>query len=149
MFLSEKIQFSVSFKKFSIVTCSIPLIATVFCVIYSTIYNFYDTVIIFDGICNTTNYLPIISSAIGYSDPQITVWHSCIFPYIALRIIALWAILSCYTQKKIGDKEKKNLKLAVVSSFFELFGIFGLSYYDGYRYCKQYYVHKKFIHLNC
>ena len=61
----------VRFEKFAVSTISLPMLALVFCIMWSLVYNFDETT---NTHCGVTNYLPSISAAIGNTWPQSDVW---------------------------------------------------------------------------
>lgn len=62
---------STSFKKFSVITVSLPLFSFVFCVGYSLIYHFVEST---STHCHTWNYLPSISVSV-----KCYIEYNCIF----------------------------------------------------------------------
>ncbi|KAK4887617.1 hypothetical protein RN001_003888 [Aquatica leii] len=82
---------NIPFGKLAWATVALPLLAFVFCVIYSIIYNFESTTF---SHCHVYNFLPSISSAIGNFSPQREVWQLA----VALHALPRFCVAIAYLQ---------------------------------------------------
>ncbi|XP_030753438.1 post-GPI attachment to proteins factor 2-like [Sitophilus oryzae] len=64
-----------SFEKFVVGVMCLPLLAFVFCIVYSVIYNYESATYTH---CQVYNVLPSISAAIGNFSPQREIWQTAI-----------------------------------------------------------------------
>lgn len=127
------------FGKFACTTVALPLIAFVFCVFYSIVYNFESTTF---SHCQVFNFLPSISSAIGNFSPQKEVWQAA----IALHAIPRFCVAAAYLQyhKEVLYPWAFFMSMvACILNITENFALIVLSFWtssENYRKNKYYYI---------
>ena len=127
---SEKARFTVSFGKFSLMTVSLPLFSFIFCVAYSVIFFFEESV---STHCHVWNYLPSISAAIGAFQPQAIVWQTAIVLHFIPRLTVTWMYFNFYTQQ-IRRNRQGVANLAILLNLIENICLLGLSLYNSTDY---------------
>lgn len=85
----------IPFNKFAWVTVSLPLLAFLFCVLWSVAYNFEHST---STHCHVFNILPSISAAIGNFSPQREVWQLAIGLHALPRIIVAFMYKKYHTE---------------------------------------------------
>lgn len=76
-------------------TVSLPLLAFLFCVAWSVVYNFEHST---STHCKVYNFLPSVSAAIGHYKPQKDVWKTAIATQAFVRIIVLFMYRRYYRE---------------------------------------------------
>lgn len=71
------------FPHFAVLTVGLPFNAFIFCVHWSTVYNFRESTATH---CQVDNYLPSVSAAIGSFSPQKWVWMAAILLHYVPRL---------------------------------------------------------------
>lgn len=121
--------FTVAFGKFSLFTVSLPLFSFIFCVAYSVIFLFEESV---STHCHVWNYLPSISAAIG-AFPQNVVWQTAIVLHFIPRLTVTWMYYNHYTQN-IRRNRQGVANLAIFLNLAENVCLLGLSLYNSTDY---------------
>lgn len=106
----------VSYNTFAFITSFVPLASFAFCVLWSIMFHFEDTVY---TDCHVDNLLPSLSSATGSHSPEIEVW----FYAIASNTLPRVAVFCLYF-----TKHQSPVILAI--NMTELLSIFGLAFFN-------------------
>jgi len=130
---SEKAKFTIAFGKFSLITVSLPLFSFIFCVAYSVIFFFEESV---STHCHVWNYLPSISAAIG-KFPQSVIWQTAIVLHFIPRLTVTWMYYNFYTQQ-IRRNRQGFANLAIFLNLIENICLLGLSLYNSTDYYGKY-----------
>ncbi|XP_076319596.1 acyltransferase PGAP2-like isoform X2 [Tachypleus tridentatus] len=85
----------IAFRRFAIVTVSLPLYSFMFCVIWSLLYDFKSSTATH---CHVRNYLPSISAAIGGFTPQLYIWRVGIGLHAAPRFVVIFMYFTFYRE---------------------------------------------------
>jgi hypothetical protein len=121
---------AIPFGRFSLITVSFPLFSFIFCVVYSIVYNFEQSV---STHCHVWNYLPSISAAIGAFQPQAIVWQTAIVLHFPARLVVTYTYF-IYFQKLIRRNRQKIASLAILLNLIENICLLGLSLYNSTDY---------------
>ncbi|CAG9797329.1 unnamed protein product [Chironomus riparius] len=135
---SKKAAFTIAFGNFSLMTVSLPLFSFIFCVAYSIIFFFEESV---STHCHVWNYLPSISAAIGAFQPQAFVWQTAIVLHFIPRLTVTWMYFNFYTQQ-IKRNRQNVANVAIFLNLIENICLLGLSLYNSTTY---YDYHKVFF----
>ncbi|CAH0560335.1 unnamed protein product [Brassicogethes aeneus] len=125
-----------SFPRFAVTTCAIPLLAFVFCIVYSVLLNFESATFTH---CQVYNILPSISSAIGNFTPQKEVWQIA----ITMQALPRFFIAYLYFQHNSHLLYSRDLWLSYINfalNVIENIALITLSYFTS---SKFYAVHEK------
>jgi hypothetical protein len=122
----EKPLFLVSFAKFSLFTVSLPLFSFIFCVIWSIMFFFDQSV---STHCHVWNYLPSISAAIGAFQPQAIVWQTAIVIHFLPRLTVTWMYWNFYN-RVVRRNRQQVANLAILLNLVENVCLLGLSLYN-------------------
>lgn len=128
--LDDKKVYTISFGNFSLFTVSLPLFSFIFCVVYSIIFYFKESV---STHCHVWNYLPSISAAIGSFQPQAFVWQTAIVIHFLPRLTVTWMYFNFY-QKNIRRNRQNLANLAIFLNLIENICLLGLSLYNSTTY---------------
>lgn len=79
-----KAWLKIPFGQIAVVVVSLPLLAFLFCVLWSVLYFFEESTATH---CRVSNYLPSISAAIGNYQPQRFVWQVAIILHFVPRLL--------------------------------------------------------------
>ncbi|XP_025088695.1 post-GPI attachment to proteins factor 2-like isoform X1 [Pomacea canaliculata] len=115
--------FSLPVSKIVLGTCSLPMFATIFCVVWSVAFDFERSTATH---CKVYNFLPSISSAIGGFAPQRYVWRICVSIHCTQRFMVGVAYYNFHTSVYPGATNKKYKALAALNSLLHLVEIFSL-----------------------
>ncbi|BFZ15131.1 hypothetical protein BsWGS_18170 [Bradybaena similaris] len=123
-----KSLFQLNFPVMGKIVCGLPLFATLFCVLWSLIFDFHESTATH---CKVRNYLPSVSAAIGGFSPQRYVWRICICLHATPRLMIAVAYYSYHTSIHIGrDNElyKAVAALASLCNIVEVSSLVALTY---------------------
>ncbi|CAH1953581.1 unnamed protein product [Acanthoscelides obtectus] len=126
----------IPFEKFSLVVVCFPLLAFIFCVAYSVLYNFESATYTH---CQVYNLLPSISAAIGNFSPQREIWQGA----IALHAVPRFYVAYEYLQHHNSVLYSQDLWIGHIAFFLnviENIALIMLSFFTSSRY---YAVHEK------
>lgn len=124
---NKPVQFSLTIPSMIKGTCFLPLFATVFCVVWSIIFDFKGSTATH---CRVNNFLPTISAAIGGFTPQRYVWRLCIAMHAPQRVMVAIAYYSFHTSVQMAARSEKYKMLAALVSLLhivEVMSLVGLS----------------------
>lgn len=127
---NNKAVFSVSFGNFSLFTVSLPLFSFLFCVAYSIMFFFKESV---STHCHVWNYLPSISAAIGSFQPQAIVWQTAIVIHFLPRLTVTWMYYNHYI-RAVKRNRQAIANLAILLNLAENICLLGLSLYNSTDY---------------
>ncbi|XP_048774042.2 post-GPI attachment to proteins factor 2-like isoform X2 [Ostrea edulis] len=91
----QNVIFRLHFSALSKIVAGLPFFATLFCVIWSVLFNFKESTATH---CRVPNYLPSISAAIGGYVPQRNVWRICIALHAFPRFLIACAYFHYHMQ---------------------------------------------------
>lgn len=111
------------FRNFACFTVGLPFFAFIFCVYWSTVYNFRESTATH---CQVDNYLPSVSAAIGSFSPQKDVWMFAILLHFYPRI-RIAALYHGYLQSVIDSRHSRALWYTWLLNFVEVICLLGLT----------------------
>ncbi|XP_076274653.1 post-GPI attachment to proteins factor 2-like [Rhynchophorus ferrugineus] len=126
----------VSFEKFVIAVTCLPLLAFIFCISYSVIFNFESATYTH---CQVYNFLPSISAAIGSFSPQREIWQAAISLQALPRIFVAMEYLNHHQTVLKRDNFWLGY-LACVLNIVENIALLTLSFFTS---SKFYGIHEK------
>lgn len=103
----------IPFEKFALVVVCFPLLAFIFCVTYSVLFNFESATYTH---CQVYNMLPSISAAIGNFSPQREIWQGA----IALHAVPRFYIAYEYLQHHNSVLYPQNQWIGHVAFFLSI-----------------------------
>ncbi|XP_005091174.1 post-GPI attachment to proteins factor 2 isoform X2 [Aplysia californica] len=124
----RKHLFQIEFPFMAKIVCGLPLFATLFCVIWSIIFDFKQATATH---CRVPNYLPSVSAAIGSFTPQRYVWRICIALHATPRFMIAVAYYNYHTSVHIGKNNEAYKALAALNSLchiVEVASLVGLTF---------------------
>ncbi|ENN73716.1 post-GPI attachment to proteins factor 2 [Dendroctonus ponderosae] len=126
----------VSFTKVIVLVMCFPLLAFLFCIIYSVIFNFENATYTH---CQVYNALPSISAAIGNFSPQREIWQTAMTLQLFPRILVAREYLN-HHHKMLHSKNMWMGYLAFILNIVENISLITLSFFTS---SKFYAVHEK------
>ncbi|XP_059147438.1 post-GPI attachment to proteins factor 2-like isoform X2 [Physella acuta] len=124
----QKALFYLPFPAMAKIVCGLPLFATLFCIIWSVIYDFEDSTATH---CRVRNYLPSISAAIGGFTPQRYVWRISIALHATPRFLIAIAYYNFHTSILVGKHNECYKSVAAFTSLchiIEVGALVGLTF---------------------
>ncbi|XP_050299413.1 post-GPI attachment to proteins factor 2-like [Anthonomus grandis grandis] len=126
----------VSFTKVIVLVMCFPLLAFLFCIIYSVIFNFEKATYTH---CQVFNFLPSISAAIGNFSPQREIWQTAMTLQLFPRILVAREYLN-HHHKMLHSEHMWMGYMAFILNIVENISLITLSFFTSSRY---YAVHEK------
>ncbi|XP_059478158.1 post-GPI attachment to proteins factor 2 [Neocloeon triangulifer] len=126
----------VPFESLAKITVALPLLAFIFCIVWSVLFHFETTV---STHCKVSNWLPSISAAIGNESPQKYVWMFFIALHAPTRFLVVWMYVEYFWKVLHGD----ILWLAGLTcllNFIENVALLGLTFFTS---AEHYPIHEK------
>ncbi|KAK7097376.1 post-GPI attachment to proteins factor 2-like isoform X2 [Littorina saxatilis] len=117
------VHFAITVPTMIKITCSLPLIATLFCVVWSLMFDFDAST---RTHCKVHNWLPTISAVIGGFTPQRYVWRICIALHAPQRLMVAIGYYSYHTSVHVGMRNELYKAVAAVNSLLHLIEVLSL-----------------------
>ena len=111
---SSSVFFTLSFRRFSLLTVTLPLFAFLFCLGYSYAFHFRRTTLTH---CNVWNFAPSISASISLR-PQGFIWKMCLALHSAPRLL-LAKMYSHYFKSGLRGRFPRLVRTAFFSNILE------------------------------
>ncbi|XP_056631096.1 post-GPI attachment to proteins factor 2-like isoform X2 [Diorhabda sublineata] len=125
----------IPFEKFSFIVVSFPLLALIFCIFYSVIFNFESATYTH---CEVYNLLPSISAAIGSFSPQREIWQGA----VTLQAIPRFFIAFQYLHLHFSVLHSQYFWIARIAFFLNIFENVALVVLSFFVSSQNYVVHK-------
>lgn len=103
----------IHFEKFAVLVVSFPLLAFLFCISYSVIFNFESATYTH---CQVFNMLPSISAAIGNFSPQREIWQGA----IAIQAVPRFYVAREYLNYHYSVLYPQDLWIAQIAFFLNV-----------------------------
>ncbi|XP_065354041.1 post-GPI attachment to proteins factor 2 [Cloeon dipterum] len=127
---------TVPFERLAKVTVALPLVAFIFCIVWSILFNFDTTV---STHCKVTNWLPSISAAIGNESPQREVWKLLIALHAPTRFLVVWMYIE-YFWKVLRSEILWLAGITCLLNVIENLALLGLTFFTS---ADHYPIHEK------
>lgn len=114
----------IPFPWISLITVFMPLVAFVYCIVYSFFYHYEWTT---QTHCNVWNFAPSISAAIGLFRPQKYVWKMLVSLHSAPRLL-LALMYRSYFRKGLGSAYRIHSEIVFICYVLEVLSLLMLSF---------------------
>ncbi|ESO93780.1 hypothetical protein LOTGIDRAFT_104682 [Lottia gigantea] len=124
----QPVLFHLPIPHLVIISSLLPIFATIFCIIWSILYNFQEAN---HTHCNVYNFFPSVSSTISHFAPQKYIWRICIALHCGPRFFIAISYYKFHTSRNVGTHKtiyKCLVVLNTVLHIMELIGLITLSY---------------------
>lgn len=126
----------IHFEKFAVLVVSFPLLAFLFCISYSVIFNFESATYTH---CQVFNMLPSISAAIGNFSPQREIWQGA----IAIQAVPRFYVAREYLNYHYSVLFPQDLWIAQIAFFLNIaenIALILLSFFTSSRHYGMFYL---------